>query len=125
TIYEDTTILYNKLKITFLVAAKGRARLLLWYRIYERNRFWGEVCNETARDIEKLLMIDGPAHAFMKGDVDNKVALKNTDISGAAYSGKEALPEVCSAGSIHKSIYVVMWVLAFALLAAGFIGYEI
>jgi len=108
-----------------LAAGVGWSMLLLWYRIYERNRLWGEVSNETARDIEKLLKLDGPAHAFMKVALDNEVTLKNTDIAGAAHSGKAAFVETCSAGSIHKSIHAVIWVLAFVLLAAVFVSYEI
>ena len=40
---------------------------MLWWLIYERNRFWGEVCNETAREIERALAVDGLADVHICG----------------------------------------------------------
>lgn len=111
--------------IKFLVAGVGWALLVLWARIYERNRFWGEVCNEKARDLEKEMHLDGLAHSFMRGALSGEIILKNTDIDGKPFRNAEPHLERCNANSVHRSIRVVIWVLAFALLASAVISYEI
>lgn len=65
----------------------GLLTILIWFSVYERNRFWGEVANETARNIERKAGISGPALEFMKSALEKKVLLKNLDEQAKPYKG--------------------------------------
>lgn len=63
----------------------GLLTILIWFSVYERNRFWSEVANETARNIERKAGISGPAIEFMKSALEKKVILKNLDEQAKPY----------------------------------------
>jgi hypothetical protein len=93
----------------------------VWHSIYRRNSFWGEVANETTRDIEREAGISGPGIAFMKGGLDKKIILKNTDENKNKYKNNEPLPILCSSKPMHESIKYLIWCLILLTLIAVFI----
>ncbi|WP_447728458.1 hypothetical protein [Sphingomonas koreensis] len=112
----------------FLLAGIVLILSILWLSVYERNRFWGEVCNEKAREIEKALGADGLGHAYMRGAVRRHVVLANTELDGSALqhegSAKEPRRERDYSRSIHISIRIIIFtppVLAFLLAALGIV----
>jgi hypothetical protein len=80
---EGTGAALVKLLIALAVAVLSG----LWWAIYERNRFWGEVCNETAREIERQLGIEGLGHAYMRGAILHQITLRNVDVDGNPVCG--------------------------------------
>ncbi len=106
----------NDLCSRLLFALFAGGTIFFWCRIYDRNRFWGEVANEKARDIEKELNFDGLGHAYMKANFDGQVTLKNTDYQGANYKDASPKAEKNSTGSMHFSIQRLMGLLFFAIL---------
>lgn len=78
--------------------------VLQWLGIYERNRFWAEVANETARDIERRLHLDGVALAFMKAALEKQIVLRNLDHHGLPYHSAQPRTERDTAGAIHFGI---------------------
>jgi len=112
----------------FLLAAIVLILSILWLSVYERNRFWGEVCNEKAREIEKELGADGLGHAYMRGAVRRHVILANTELDGSAVKleGEEwsSRREADLSRSIHVSIRIIIFTppaLAFLLAALGIV----
>lgn len=85
--------------------------VIAWHKIYERNRFWGEVANETARDIEREFNTLGPGIAFMKAHHDSVIQLKNIDENGAKYKDSETWNEECNSTSMHVWIKRFMFCL--------------
>lgn len=101
---------------------------MLWLAIYERNRFWGEVCNETARTIEKSMRTDGIGHAYMRAAVSHRVALSNTEVDGSRveFDGKtiSARTEYDRARSMHISVRAIIFTpsaLAFLFATLGLV----
>jgi len=80
-------------------ALLGCLALQAWRHIYERNRFWAEVANETIRDFERRYSIDGVGLAFMHASLTRQIELKNTDSKG--HSIAKAVIERCRHTSIH------------------------
>ena len=98
----------------------GLSTIVIWFLVYERNRFWGEVANETARDIERRVHISGPALEFMKSTLDNEVTLKNRDEHNKPYKNNEEkketpLPKIIMRlgirFSMHMGIRIIMIML--------------
>ncbi|MDP8202490.1 MAG: hypothetical protein P9M11_10185 [Candidatus Tenebribacter burtonii] len=92
-----------------------------WYKIYERNRFWGEISNEVARDIERIYKVNGPSIAFMKGNFNKKIILKNTDVNGQKYNNNNPHEEKCKSDSMHKKIRLLMRCLVLLTIISVFI----
>ena len=98
----------------------------LWWSIYERNRFWGEVCNETAREIERKLGKDGLGHAYMRGALLHEAVLRNVDVAGSPLVGPDGPFEQriefdMSRRSVHIPIRLIIFMPALVALAyAGF-----
>lgn len=67
--YDDNT----KALLSFI----GLILVVIWAALYERNRLWGEVCNETSRNIERKIFLDGPSIAYMKFVKSKKIDLSN------------------------------------------------
>ncbi len=107
--------------IRLIPAILAIAVVQAWHSIYERNRFWGEVANETARDIEREAGINGPGIAFMKGQLDKEIIRKNTDENNKPYKIYGPKTERCSSKSMHKSIEFLRWCLILLILIAVFI----
>jgi hypothetical protein len=91
-----------------LLAGFAVLLIVLWATIYRRNRFWGEVANETARDIEKTLQFDGIGHALMRGALDKRIVLKNTDYTGQRYADRKPWEESSPSWAMHTGIN---WIL--------------
>lgn len=53
---------------------------VIWVWIYERNRVWGEICNEVARDIERRFGIDGVQLRYMRAHIGKTVDRANSDL---------------------------------------------
>jgi len=92
-----------------------------WYKIYERNRFWGEIANEVARDIERMFKVNGPSIAFMKGNFDKEITLKNTDENNQKYKTYDAHVEKSVPDSMHKKIHFLMCCLVSLTIISVFI----
>ena len=102
----------------------GTLLVWVWFSIYERNRFWAEVANERARDIERGLPSDGLAIQFMIAHLTDKVILKNVDSTGklVLVGGREAKQRTLkphSFGSMHIWIWVLMLSLFLAVWGVG------
>jgi hypothetical protein len=93
--------------------------LFAWYRIYERNRFWGEAANEALRDLERGNRIQGAGLAFMKAALTRRVELKNRDHEGSPVA--EPHVETLAADSIHLSIRSIVVALGIVVLALCFL----
>lgn len=109
----------------FVAAAIGWAILYLWYRIYERNRLWGEVSNEVAREFERRWKVAGPALAFMKAHFDWGITLKNVDEEGKSYADNSEQKVEIRQGSIHHAIHGLILVLGLALALSTVTNLEI
>jgi len=85
-----------------------------WWSIYERNRFWCEVCNETARCIERSRGISGLGLAYMHGGLKKRVLLQNTDEAGRKVGEQRA--ERTLLPSMHYFVRTLIVLLAFGPL---------
>ncbi|MBM4055486.1 MAG: hypothetical protein FJ264_12660 [Planctomycetes bacterium] len=92
-----------------------------WHKIYERNRFWGEISNEVARDIERNFSVNGPSIAFMKGNFDKEIILKNTDENGEKYKNNNRHSEKCDPNSMHLQMMILRWCLIFLTIFSVFV----
>ncbi len=100
----------------------GTVLVLVWFCVYERNRFWAEVANERARDIERYLVRrDGLAIQFMLSSKRNMVILKNVDSAGNQIA-KERPEKPHSFGSMHHWIWTLMVILVAAVWLVGWCG---
>ncbi len=93
--------------------------LRLWYKIYERNRFWAEVANEKIRDFERAFKIEGVGIRFMKANKDGHVILRNVDENGRPMENERR--EVLKQNSMHSAVPRFLWVIGVAAFGACFI----
>jgi len=91
----------------------------LWLRIYERNRFYAEVANEKARELEKLIGVDGVAHGEMMATLNAKVLLKNTSFDGSQVKEPHLVP--LKRDSMHKVVRTIIYSIWIILIAECFI----
>ena len=96
--------------------------LFVYWRIYERNRFWGEVFNEKAREIERSMKFAGPAIAGMIGGITRKVERQNTDENGEPIAAPKS---DYAPSSMHFGIRAILLLIGAAslLLALFQTGY--
>ena len=107
--------------------------VMIWLTIYERNRIWGEICNEAARDIERRFGVDGIELRYMRAVLTKEVDRSNKDISAEA----QAMPANLVPGTaspfrvrtlpMHAALYVLgalvaLWPLLLALLPLTMAG---
>lgn len=92
----------------------GTVLISVWYFVYERNRFWVEVANERARDIERALAIDGLTIQFMIANRKKKVTLWNVDSRGVG----EEKPKTEALYFFVPSMHWCIRILAVAMLVA-------
>jgi len=113
---------YNSLILRVL----GTGLVGVWFNIYERNRFWIEVTNERARDIEREFGgRDGLGISFACAAIARKVVLKNKDASGVTIENKkEKTIRPVSIGNMHFWVWMLSAMIVFVLWAAGY-GYEL
>lgn len=90
------------------------ALLVVWHSMYHRNRFWAEVANEAARDMERHYGVRGPGLAFMKAHLARTVLFSNTDESGKSVAAPHS--ERCAEPSFHRRVSLVFWVASALLL---------
>ena len=107
--------------IKAILAVLSFCVIYAWHKIYERNRFWGEISNEVARDIERTFKVNGPSIAFMKGSFDKEITLKNTDENNQKYKTYDAHYEKSNSESMHKKIYFLMLCLVLLTIISVFI----
>lgn len=74
--------------------------------------------NETARDMEKAMGVDGVAHEFMKAGLLSEYTLKNTDISGEPLADPRTISMPMS---MHHIITALQVVTAVIILVAWFL----
>lgn len=99
-----------------IIAVFSWILLILWYLIYERNRFWAEVANEKIRDFEREFQIEGVGIKFMKANKNRYVIFENTDEKGQRVENerKEDLKKT----SLHSIIPLFLWSIGITILVA-------
>lgn len=127
---EPAFIINIPVSLRLLLGIIGIYLSLIWLLIYERNRFWGEVANETARDIEREHGISGPAIEFMKRSLDKEVILKNTDEFKKKYIGKKGESSPCTENPkinipIHWGIRILIFIMVIVFLLLIFCQFKI
>jgi hypothetical protein len=96
--------------------------LSMWVWIYERNRAWGEICNEVARDIERRFGIDGIQLRYMRIHLGEMIDRSNSDIPEVARRLPTTLlpgtprPMEMRVPSMHFALYALALVVAAAPL---------
>jgi hypothetical protein len=98
---------------------------LIWVWIYERNRVWGEICNEVARDIERRFAVDGVQLRYMRAHLSRRVMRTNSDLApqmqelpGHLVPGDEK-PFKLLVPSMHFALYILAFiVLLFPMVIA-------
>ncbi|MFQ6002895.1 MAG: hypothetical protein ACE5KJ_04040 [Candidatus Zixiibacteriota bacterium] len=93
--------------------------IYLWFRIYERNRFYAEVANETIREIERIFKIKGIGTEFMKATLSKNLTLKNVDEVGGKLG--EPLEVKLKENSMHRLIPKFLIAIAVLVLLSCFI----
>jgi hypothetical protein len=101
------------------LAALGCISIQAWRQIYERNRFWAEVANETARNFERQFRVAGVELAFMHAHFAKAILLKNTDIDGRPV--EKPAYERCRQTSIHVRVPLIAHAVSIVLLVECFI----
>jgi hypothetical protein len=101
------------------LAALGCISLQAWRQIYERNRFWGEVANETARNFERRYRVAGVAIAFMRANFSKSIVLTNTDSDGQAAAPPAS--ERCRQSSMHFRAPLIAHAATIVLLLECFL----
>lgn len=101
--------------------------IILWWFIYERNRFWPEVANEKIREIERSFEQEGLGVAFSKANAQGFVELKNLDERGKHIKNKlkkdvEPRKEKLIKKSLHKTIRWFLIVISVIILLAGILS---
>ncbi len=100
-------------------AAFGCIALQAWRQIYERNRFWAEVANETAREFERRFNVSGVAIAFMRGSISKEIHLSNLDLQDVSVAPPHV--EKCKQGSIHFRVPLIAHACTAVLVLECFI----
>jgi len=99
----------------------GTFLVIVWFGIYERNRYWVEAANERARDIEReCAHRDGLGISFARAALSGKVILKNTDASGKKIEDKP--PELVCPLSFLSMHYLVRILAASVVIALWIVG---
>ncbi len=93
--------------------------LYLWFRIYERNRFWVEVANEKIREFERQFLVEGIGIKFMKANKDGFVILKNKNEKDQKVDDERKIPLIQNA--MHRIIPWFLVAIGVAILIACFI----
>jgi uncharacterized membrane protein len=93
--------------------------IYLWFRIYERNRFYAEVANETIREIERIFRTKGIGIEFMKATLDKKLTLKNLDETKE--KAGEPTEVKLRENSMHRLIPKFLIVIAILIFLSCFI----
>jgi len=93
--------------------------LYLWFRIYERNRFWAEVANEKMREFEREFQVEGVGIKFMKANKDGFIILRNMDEKGMPVERESRV--LLRQDSMHKVIPWFLMVIGLAIFIACFI----
>ncbi len=108
--------LWVVIKRIIIIAVFSWVLLYLWYRIYERNRFWAEVANEKIRDFERDFKTEGIGIRFMKANKDGYIIFKNVDQNGTSIDteGKEVLKQ----NAMHKLIPIFLWIIGIVVFLA-------
>lgn len=112
--YYFWTVIYR-----IIIAIFSWILLCLWYKIYERNRFWAEVANEKIRDFEREFETEGVGILFMKANKDGHIILKNRDEKGNIIDKERK--ELLIKNSMHKVIPWFLLVIGIVIFGACFI----
>jgi hypothetical protein len=120
--------LENSLRI--LIALSSLPFFIVWIWIYERNRVWGEIANEVARDIERRFGIDGLQLRYMRSSLSGLSMRTNSDlprssrkmpqnlISGEARAIRLRVP------SMHYALYILSFFVIATPLVFAVITYD-
>ncbi len=100
--------IFNSLSLRFI----GTLLVVVFFFVYERNRFWSEVANERAREIERNFEHrDGLAIQFMLSAITKMVILKNVDSAGKQIENEKS-------EKTHIKMHCLIRMLMLLLVAA-------